>query len=265
MIHRDAEQHGLNHLFREVIDGTEPPLTPIASTVPAAGTRLRRRRRLRNGGLTALLGAGTAVVVFIAAPWQSNGTPASERAAAAPPVGVTASPSGRVESTPLPRAGGASIPELHARLRAAIAGHLPPGIVSVADGHDPMHFAMVDSDGRRRTLYTISGVARTPGSTDLSPCEAKPDATTGEMNVYGKDCRFERLADGSTGWLSNTRIPGASQFTLVTPQGSVVGLGSDNSTGPVLSLDDLFAPASAPEVFAALTTVPNPPTAPTGS
>ncbi|MCU7820345.1 hypothetical protein [Kitasatospora sp. DSM 101779] len=257
MTHRgdDPDRRMAAEVFRAVLERPEPEQPVVLAAVRAGGRRLRARRRLA-------IGAG----VLVAAPVLAFGAALAVPGAAAPWLRdlVGLDPADGRPSTAQPSGYGMDqLDALQARLQAALAAHLPAGYTGVLAGGGPTTFRLVRADGGFTAVATITGNPVTPGSSEPSPCESKDGKP-----VYASDCVLRTLSDGSTGWLYRSTSYSGTQFTLVTPQGRIAGLGTMPTAVPpqgaggepqeskAMAPADLEALVSNPEVLAALKAVP---------
>jgi len=248
----DAGGATVTGLFRELLEEPEPARPEVLTRVREDGRRMRRKRRLQVGaGAGALLGLAAAAAVVLPSP------PSEHPGYVVGPAGgdTSASAAATASSSPDPLGPGA-LGTLHDRLLSALGAHLPAGFTGVGNGDGPTGFRLTRSDGGTVRVAALMGNPLPAGTRPASPCE--PDPGTGR--TYGTDCRFRTLADGSTGWLSAVPAGLVTQFQIATPQGKIIGLtslGNDSSPGGgPLTLDELEALTSAPQVLAALEGVP---------
>ncbi|GAA2779577.1 hypothetical protein GCM10010441_00280 [Kitasatospora paracochleata] len=243
-------------VFRAVLQQPEPEQPPVLAAVRAGGRRLRTRRRLALGAAVLAVVPLLAVTAALVVPGSSGAPtllgPAGRGAAEERPS--TAQPSSY---------GMNQLDALQSRLRGALAAHLPPGYTGVLNGSGPTTFRLVRADGGYTAVATIMGNPLTPGSRPPSPCEPQ-----GGQKVYASDCAARTLPDGATGWLyRSTSYPG-TEFLLATPDGRIAGLGTQPNAAPPqgeggepqeskpMTLEEMDALVSAPEVLAALEAVP---------
>ncbi|MEV0535232.1 hypothetical protein [Kitasatospora sp. NPDC050463] len=228
-------------LFQEVLAQPEPDPPQVLGEVRRGGRRLRRRRRLAVGAgalvVLALCGAGAVVAV------ESRPT------SVGPAAGGTGGPEHQD--------GMDQLDKVHDRMLAALRANLPAGYVNVVDGSGPTTFGLVRPDGGTVAVAAVMGSNPLPAGTyPRNPCDAAGPAG----QAYFADCRSVTLPDGSTGWLSKGTTNPVTGVTLATPQGKVFGLGGvpgggGHDVGPA-PLDDLEALVRAPQVAAALQSVP---------
>lgn len=252
----DPDRRMAAEVFRAVLEQPEPEPPAVLAAVRAGGRRLRARRRLTLGAavLTAVPVLTLTAALAVAGP---AGTPRLRDL-----VGLD--PAGGRPSTARPSSYGMDqLDAVHERLRSALAAHLPAGYTGVLDGGGPTTFRLVRADGGFTAVATIMGDPLAPGSRAPSPCEPRAGRP-----VYASDCVSRTLPDGSTGWLYRTTSYPGTQFTLVTPQGRIAGLGTLPTATPpqgeggepqesrAMTPEDLDALVRDPQVLAALEAVP---------
>ncbi|WP_030269817.1 hypothetical protein [Streptomyces sp. NRRL B-24484] len=251
----DPDRRMAAEVFRAVLDQPEPEQPVELTAVRAGGRRLRARRRLALG---ATVLAAVPVLAFAAA----LAVPGSATAGLRDLVGI--GPADGRPATPRPSVYGMDrLDEVQARLQAALAAHLPAGYTGVLPGAGPTTFRLVRADGGFTAVATIMGNPVAPGTREPSPCEPQ-----GGRPVYATDCAFRTLSDGSTGWLYWSTPYSLTRFSLVTRDGRIAGMGTLPLVAPPqgegeeqlpskpMTLADLEALVSNPEVLSALTAVP---------
>ncbi|PBC70123.1 hypothetical protein BX265_7512 [Streptomyces sp. TLI_235] len=252
----DPDRRMAAQVFRAVLEQPEPEQPVVLAAVRTGGRRLRARRRLALG--TAVLAAipVLAITTALALPGSASAPRLRDL------VGLDPA-DGRPSMAQPSSYGMDQLDAMHDRLRTALAAHLPAGYTGVLDGGGPTTFRLARADGGFTAVATIMGNPLAPGSHAPSPCEPQDGRP-----VYAIGCVSRTLPDGSTGWLyKSTSYPG-TQFTLVTPQGRIAGLGTLPTAVPpqgesgepqeskAMTPEELDALVSTPEVLAALEAVP---------
>lgn len=245
----------------------EPELPDFRLVARHEGSRLRRRRRVLSG--VGVVAAGAVVAGAITAgAWLPNGSGAVSSAQPGAGVPGSASPEPRVPEswTEFPGAGESNAllretgPEQ--RLLEALRAHMPGTVRSIGfdpDTDDASYVVTFDGGRTLRLSGTglpVSGYWGLPGA----EC-GHPDTAPGGPTGPQADCDRRTLPDGSravaeqysppepvsASWLSIKTRAGNQRFLVSTSRSD-----TGPPTVPPLTVEELYALASVPEVIEAL-------------
>lgn len=240
------EEMEVRALFERVLDGEDDGGMPEVAALKRQGGRLMRRWVLRAASVTAGVVVAAGCVTYGIG--RTGMHPAHDSSSAQELAGVASSPS----KPPTDMSKGAT-EKLHAQLLEALNAHLPKD-VRLIEGSDPTVFRLKRADGSTTTLGAVSGLQKLGGAPE--PCPK-----------YGTDCQKVMLPDGSRGWAWKGLDGRDVTVTLYTLNGQAFGLSDGDSgskpgtqnereTGAPLTVQQLIALVSQPQVYAALKGAP---------